>query len=54
VRQTQRVEPPVNLHCYWNSTSMSLYWIGLCYCVIWLWREIWRNVKVTFLVEVTP
>jgi len=51
VQQTQMMELPVNLYSHWNS--MSLHWSGLCYCVMWLRREIWRNVKVTVCGDVT-
>ena len=45
MRQAQRLELRVNLYSHWNSISLN--WTELCYCVIWLRREIWRNVKVT-------
>jgi len=52
VRHTQTIELPVNLYIHWNSILM--HWTGLCYCVMTLWREIWRNVKVTAYGYVTP
>jgi len=42
-----KLDLPVNAYIHWKS--VSLHWTGLCYCVIWLEKEFWRNLKVTLL-----
>jgi hypothetical protein len=49
---SDRVDLPVNPYSHWKYVSLN--WTGLCYCVLWLLREIRQNVRVTVLGEVTP
>jgi hypothetical protein len=50
VRQTQRMDLPVNLYSQWNF--ISLRWTRFCLCTLWLQRKFW-SVKAPILNVVT-